>query len=86
MNPRMIILETLLVIEKESGTGYAGITQVLDKYAYLDKRDRSFIKRILEGCIERRIELDYIIDSKSLSSVSISLPFSSLRIHSPSSS
>ncbi|MBR4718759.1 MAG: 16S rRNA (cytosine(967)-C(5))-methyltransferase, partial [Lachnospiraceae bacterium] len=74
MNPRMIILETLLVIEKEPGTGYAGITQVLDKYAYLDKRDRSFIKRVLEGCIERRIELDHIIDSKSRIKVSAMKP------------
>ena len=65
MNPRMIILETLLLTDPDISAGYAAITQVLDKYAYLDRRDRSFIKRVLEGCIERRIELDYIIDAKS---------------------
>lgn len=74
MNPRMIILETMLVIEAEPGTGYAAIAQVLDKYAYLDERDRSFIKRVLEGCVERRIELDYIIDSRSKTRVSAMKP------------
>ena len=69
MNPRMIILETLLVIDSDVSLGYTAIAQVLDKYSYLDKRDRSFIKRTLEGCVERRIELDYIIDSKSRTKV-----------------
>ena len=69
MNPRMIILETLLVIDFDVSSGYTAIAQVLDKYSYLDKRDRSFIKRTLEGCVERRIELDYIIDSKSRTKV-----------------
>lgn len=69
MNPRMIILETLLVIDSDVSSGYTAIAQVLDKYSYLDKRDRSFIKRTLEGCVERMIELDYIIDSKSRTKV-----------------
>ena len=65
MNLRLIILETLLLIEKEEGGAGNIIKQVLDKYDYLDKQERSFIKRVLEGTIERRIELDYIIDQKS---------------------
>lgn len=74
MNPRMIVLETLLLTDKDEAAGYAAIAQVLDKYSYLDKRDRSFIKRILEGTIERRIELDYIIDTKSKIKVSAMKP------------
>ena len=60
---RLIILEAMLLIEKD-GAKYV-IANVLDKYSYLDIQDRRFIKRILEGTLERRIELDYIIDSFS---------------------
>ncbi len=65
MNLRLIIIEALLLAEREGGAEGNIIKQVLDKYDYLDKRDRSFLKRVLEGVIERRIELDYIIDSRS---------------------
>ncbi len=65
MNLRLIILETLLLIEKEEAAAGTVIKQVLDKYGYLDKQERSFLKRVLEGTVERRIELDYIINKKS---------------------
>ncbi|MCR4806383.1 MAG: 16S rRNA (cytosine(967)-C(5))-methyltransferase RsmB [Lachnospiraceae bacterium] len=65
MNLRLIILETLLLIEKEDMAAGVVIKQVMDKYAYLDRQERSFLKRVLEGTIERRIELDYLIDQKS---------------------
>lgn len=65
MNLRLIILETLLLIEKENAAAGKVIKQVLDKYDYLDRQERSFLKRVLEGTVERRIELDYITDSKS---------------------
>lgn len=70
MNPRSIILESLLAMENDPGTGYALIDRVMDKYSYLDIKDRRFIKRVLEGCVERLIELDYITDSKSKVKVS----------------
>lgn len=62
---RSIILETLLLIDK-SDSGYNKIlNDVLDKYSYLDKQKRGFITRIVQGTIERRIEIDYIIDCYS---------------------
>lgn len=65
MNERQIILEALLLIEKGEDYGNKIIKDVLDKYVYLGRQQRSFIKRVLEGTIERRIELDYIIDQFS---------------------
>ena len=65
MNLRLIILEALLLIEKEEAAASVIIKEVLDKYDYLDKQERSFLKRVLEGTIEYRIGLDYIIDLKS---------------------
>ena len=65
MNERLIILETLLLIEKGEDYGSRIIKDVLDKYAYLSRQHRSFIKRVLEGTLERKIELDYIINQFS---------------------
>ena len=55
MNDRLIILETLLLIEKGEDYGSRIIKDVLDKYAYLDRQHRSFIKRVLEGTLEIEI-------------------------------
>lgn len=65
INAREIVLDCLLeILEKKQYSHYV-IKQVLDKYGYLDKKERSFIKRVTEGCIERCMELDYILDSFS---------------------
>ncbi len=65
INDRAIILETLLEIQKESAYSNVIIKNVLDKYGYLERQDRSFIKRVCEGTLERRIELDYILNQFS---------------------
>ncbi len=36
--------------------------ELLAKYSYLEKQDRSFLKRLIEGVIERRITLDHVLD------------------------
>lgn len=64
-NTREIILDTLLELERSDELSHRLIRAVLDKYAYLDERDRSFIRRVTEGTIERRIELDYYLDRYS---------------------
>ena len=61
-NTREIILDTLLAIEKGEQYSNQLIRAVLDKYNYLDARDKAFIKRVTEGTIERQIELDYYLD------------------------
>lgn len=65
VNTREIVLDCVMeILEKKQYSHYV-IKQVLDKYGYLEKRDRSFIKRVTEGTIERAIELDYVIDQFS---------------------
>lgn len=65
VNTREIVLDCVMeVMEKKQYSHYV-LKQVLDKYGYLEKRDRSFIKCVTEGTIERAIELDYIIDQFS---------------------
>ena len=41
------------------------IRDVLDKYDYLDTRDKAFIRRLSNDCIEKRMTLDHVIDGFS---------------------
>ena len=50
-NTREIVLDTLLTLEKENGFSHVMIRSVLDKYNYLENRDKAFIKRVCEGTI-----------------------------------
>lgn len=60
-NAREIILEGLLELEKGEVFSNVLIGQILEKYDYLPQQEKAFIKRVTEGTVERRIELDYII-------------------------
>ena len=59
---REIALETLLLITRDGEYGHIALSHVLSKYQYLEKRERAFITRVVEGTLERMIEIDYIID------------------------
>ncbi len=65
VNVREIVLETLLLITKEGEYSHIALKNVLDKYQYLDKKERAFITRVVEGTLERMIEIDYIINQFS---------------------
>lgn len=64
-NTREILLEMLLEILEKKKYSHLVMQQVLDKYAYLEKKDRAFIKRIGEGTIEHLIRIDYVINTFS---------------------
>ena len=62
VNTRMLLLEMLLSEENEKEYSHRIIADVLNKYDYLEAQEKSFMKRVFEGCVERRIELDYCIN------------------------
>lgn len=64
MNVRELALEILLEIEKGEKS-HLILRSVLEKYQYLTKQERAFLTRITEGTVERRLELDYIINQFS---------------------
>ncbi len=64
-NIREIVLDTLLVLERGEEFSHKLLRAVLDKYNYLDSRDKAFIKRVTEGTIERQLELDYYLNQFS---------------------
>lgn len=62
MNAREIVLDMLIdVIEKDKHS-HIVLSQNLKEYKELDKKERSFITRLLNGTVERMITLDYDIE------------------------
>lgn len=74
-NTREIILEALLELEKEEVFSNVLIGRILEKYDYLPQPEKAFIKRVTEGTVERRIELDHIIGQFSSVPVPKMKPF-----------
>ncbi len=62
VNIREIVLGVLMEITEGEAYSHIVLQEVLEKYQYLDKRDRAFISRVSEGTLENLIQLDYIIE------------------------
>ena len=62
VNTREIILGALMEITEEEQYCHIVLRDVLTKYQYLEKRDRAFISRVVEGTMENMIQIDYILD------------------------
>lgn len=69
VNLREIILAALMEILEEEQYSHVVLREVLEKYQYLEKRDRAFITRVAEGTLENMIQIDYIIERFSTVSV-----------------
>ncbi|HBA48095.1 MAG TPA: 16S rRNA (cytosine(967)-C(5))-methyltransferase [Lachnospiraceae bacterium] len=65
MNTRELVLDMLLTLDREGDYSHRLVRSVLDKYDYLEARDKAFIKRLAEGTLERQLELDYYLDCYS---------------------
>ncbi|MDR0963853.1 MAG: 16S rRNA (cytosine(967)-C(5))-methyltransferase RsmB [Clostridium sp.] len=62
---RIAVVQTLLAWDQERENEY-GLNIFEGRGAsFADGRDRAFFKRLTQGCIERLIELDYILDAFS---------------------
>lgn len=75
MNEREIIVEALMEILEKKSYSHLVMRGVLDKYDYLEKQQRSFIKRCVEGTIEQKIRLDFCIDQFSKTKCEKMKPF-----------
>lgn len=64
-NIRELVLDILIEVNEKDQYSHLVIRSVLDKYQYLDKKERAFLTRLAEGTIEHQIEMDYMIDSFS---------------------
>lgn len=64
-NIRELILDMLMEILEKGAYSHLTVRDVLNKYDYIDSRDKAFVKRVTEGTLERRIQIDYILDQFS---------------------
>lgn len=65
VSERELILGILLEVAENGQYSHLVLGDVLNKYQYLDKKERAFITRVAEGTLEHMIELDYILDQFS---------------------
>ena len=68
-NPREIALDILLDIEKNKIFSNTALNTGLRSNQFMSKQERAFITRLVEGVVETRIRLDYIINASHLSGV-----------------
>ncbi len=64
-NPREIVLDILLDIEKNNKYSNVSLHTALSSNQFMSKQERSYITRMVEGVIEWRIRLDFIINQVS---------------------
>ena len=62
---RELALGVLLEVSGGMEYSHVALRNVLEKYQYLEKQERAFLTRLVEGTLERRIWLDYVIDQFS---------------------
>lgn len=65
VNTREIILDILLAVTRDKQFSHIVLNDVLMKYEYLDKRDRSFIQKVSIGTLENMLFLDYVLNQFS---------------------
>lgn len=65
ISERELVLGILLEVTRDGEYSHIALRNVLNKYQYLDKKERAFITRVTEGTLERMIEIDYIINQFS---------------------
>ncbi len=62
---REMILDILMEVLEKNQYSHLVLSRALAKYQYLEKADRSFIKRIVDGTVEYRLQIDFILNSYS---------------------
>ena len=65
LNIREMALEILLEAERNGAYPNALLKQTLDKYLYMEKQERAFLTRLVEGTVERKLTLDYYLNHVS---------------------
>lgn len=62
VNTRALVMDMLLEVTQKQSYSHIVIRDVLNKYNYLSNQEKSFMKRLFEGTLERMIEIDYHIN------------------------
>ncbi len=63
VNEREIILDSLIEINEKGSLSHLVLGDVLQKYDYLTGEKKAFIKKVIEGTVEKLIVIDDVINS-----------------------
>lgn len=74
-NIRELVTDMVTEITAGREKSHILIRNVLDKYHYLPAHDRSFVKKVTEGTLERLLTIDYVINQFSKVPVNKMKPF-----------
>ena len=61
-NIREVVLDVLLEVLENHNLSHIVLKQALEKYLFLERQDRAFITRCVEGTLEYRIQIDAVLD------------------------
>ncbi len=64
-NIRMMALELMLEIMEQGKYSHLALTDVLSVHQFMDKQERAFLTRLVQGSVERCLEIDYLLDQFS---------------------
>ena len=62
---RAVALDTLIDMDRNHKLSHVAIGDTLMRYQYISRQDRAFYTHLCQGVTERRIYLDYMLDSVS---------------------
>ena len=62
VSERELVFGILLEVTEEGEYSHIVLRRTLEKYQYMEKKERAFITRVTEGTLEHLIEIDYILD------------------------
>lgn len=75
VNVRAVAADAVLEILERGAYSHLLLRQILAKYGYLSRQDRAFLTRLVQGTVERAIELDWMIGQYSSVPVKKLKPF-----------
>lgn len=64
-NPRELAFDSLLSILRDGEYSHIVIRRALDAHDEYDQKQKAFVKRLVEGCLEEKIRLEYVINQFS---------------------
>ena len=64
-NVRMMALELMLEIMEQGNYSSHALNDMLSVHQFMDKQDRAFLARLVQGSVERCLEIDYVLDQFS---------------------
>ena len=70
VNTREIVLDLLMEVTRDKRPSHLVLGQMLAKYQYLEKQERTFISRLFKGTLEMLLRLDHCIGQFSTVKVS----------------